>query len=98
MAKSNRYFFTKRVFKETIVLFLEKDVFKSYLEDYKILEFIHFKCLRDLKKRQINFVVLQGLTIVASGHFSINMYAFYYSKVKVIALLESVKKRSIGQL
>ena len=96
MAKSNRYFFTKRVFKETIVLFLEKDVFKSYLEDYKILEFIHFKCLRDLKKRQINFVVLQGLTIVASGRVCINIYSFYYYKLKVNSLLESVKKISIG--
>ncbi len=98
MAKANRYFFTKKVFKETIVLFLEKESYTSYLEDYKILKLIHFKNVQDLKKRKINFIVLQGLTIVESGMFMENNYAYYYSKVKIIGLLESMKVRSLGQL
>lgn len=93
MSKVNRYLFTKNVFKETVVLFLEKENYRSFLDDYQILHFIGFKRLKDLEKRKINYVVLQGLTLVDYKFYIDNQFAIYFIKVKLLSFFRKRLKK-----
>lgn len=98
MSRLYRYTFSKQFFKETIILFLEKEEYRSFKEDYKILEMIRFKKISDLKRKKINYVVLQGLTIIDQESFVDNTYKIYYTKVMLLNLIEREKDKIIGQL
>ena len=59
----NKYLFFKHLFPNCILLFKSKNTYKSYKQDLYILKYIHFQSLKDLKKKQINFIVIDGVKI-----------------------------------
>ena len=59
----NRYFFFKRLYFDCIILFKYENNYKSIKDDLFVLNYINFKSLKDLKIRNINFIVIDGLEV-----------------------------------
>ncbi len=78
-----RYKFTKLVYKDTMVIFLEKGKYMSIKVDKDILNYIKFKDLSDLNKNNINYLVLDGLSIKHINKFNNNRYQIFYVKVRL---------------
>ena len=78
MSSHNRYYFTKNVYPKYIVLLIKKDYYYSFGKDREILILIGFKNKMSLlKKKRINYVVLDNLDIVREESFPDNNYDKY---------------------
>ncbi len=74
----HRYSFTKSVYPNYLVLLLKKDKYYSYGRDRKVLEYLKFKNKTYiLKKKKINYLVLDELDIIEKNEYSDNMLDKY---------------------
>ena len=76
----NRYKFTKGVYSDYIILILKNGKYYSFDYDKKILDYIGFNNkLSILKKKKINFIVLDDLEILGYAKYEINnLYKYLY--------------------
>ena len=93
MGLKNRYFFLKRTYPKTIILFLKNAKYKSYGLDNNFLTFLHFKNLSTLNKLKINYLVLQNMEILNHQIFSHNMYDIYYKRYQFIKIITIIHNR-----
>jgi len=94
MTKINRYKFAKYNYKDYLILLLCKGKYKSFNVDKKILKIINFKKLDNLNKRQINYIILDNLTIIKKKQFKNNKYYNYYVKARTLMIVDYIKARA----
>lgn len=78
MSAYNRYSFTKRVYPDYIILLNKNNKYYSYGSDRMILDYIKFKNKTYiLRKKKINYLVLDELDITEKMEFFDNMFDRY---------------------
>ena len=92
MSAYNRYSFTKEVYPDYVVLLLKKDKYYSYGKDRKVLEYIKFNNKTSiLRKKKINYLVLDELDIVERYEYMNNQIDKYMCLVRLKKILEEIK-------
>lgn len=80
MSAYNRYYFTKKLFPNFLVLIVKKGKYYSYDGDVRILKYIKFKDkINIIKNKKINYLVLDELEIIEKCEFidnQLNKYIF----------------------
>ena len=91
MSAYNRYSFTKEVYPDYVVLLLRKDKYYSYGKDRKVLEYIKFNNKTNiLRKKKINYLVLDELDIVEKFECIDNELDRYFSLVRMKKILYEI--------
>lgn len=92
MSAYNRYSFTKEVYPDYIVLLIKKDKYYSYGKDRKILEYIKFRNKTSiLRKKKINYLVLDELDIVEKYEYLDNQIDRYMYFVRINSIFKKIK-------
>ena len=92
MSAYNRYSFTKEVYPNYIVLLVKKNKYYSYSIDRKVLDYIKFKDKTYiLRKKHINYLVLDELDIVEKYEYSDNQLDKYIYLVNMKKILDEIK-------
>ena len=92
MSAYNRYYFTKGVYPNYIIILLKKGKLFSFSIDSKILSSIGFKDkVSVFKKKKINYIVLDELDIIEKMEFDDNNYDKYVYLVKLNEILDEIK-------
>lgn len=92
MSAYNRYSFTKEVYPNYVVLLVKKNKYYSYSIDRKVLDYIKFKDKTYiLRKRHINYLVLDELDIVEKYEYSNNQLDRYIYLVDMKKILDEIK-------
>ena len=92
MSAYNRYSFTKEVYPDYVVLLVKKNKYYSYSIDRKVLDYIKFKDKTYiLRKKHINYLVLDELDIVEKYEYSDNQLDKYIYLVNMKKVLNEIK-------
>lgn len=92
MSAYNRYSFTKEVYPDYVVLLVKKNKYYSYSIDRKVLDYIKFKDKTYiLRKKHINYLVLDELDIVEKYEYSDNQLDKYIYLVGMKKILNEIK-------
>ena len=92
MSAYNRYSFTKEVYPDYVVLLVKKNKYYSYSIDRKVLDYIKFKDKTYiLRKKHINYLVLDELDIVEKYEYSDNQLDRYIYLVNMKKILDEIK-------
>ena len=92
MSAYNRYSFTKEVYPNYVVLLVKKNKYYSYSIDRKVLDYIKFKDKTYiLRKKHINYLVLDELDIVEKYEYSDNQLDRYIYLVNMKKILDEIK-------
>ena len=92
MSAYNRYSFTKEVYPNYVVLLVKKNKYYSYSIDRKVLDYIKFKDKTYiLRKKHINYLVLDELDIVEKYEYSNNQLDRYIYLVNMKKVLNEIK-------
>ena len=92
MSAYNRYYFTKKIYPNYIILLLKKNKPYSFGIDRRILEFISFNDkTRILQKKKINYLILDELDIIEKYEYDDNNYDKYVYLVKIGEILDEIK-------
>ena len=92
MSAYNRYSFTKEVYPNYVVLLVKKNKYYSYSIDRKVLDYIKFKDKTYiLRKKHINYLVLDELDIVEKYEYSNNQLDRYIYLVNMKKILDEIK-------
>ena len=92
MSAYNRYSFTKEVYSNYIILLKRKNRYYSYSIDRKVLDYIKFKDKTYiLRKKHINYLVLDELDIVEKYEYSNNQLDRYIYLVDMKKILDEIK-------
>ena len=92
MSAYNRYSFTKEVYPNYVVLLVKKNKYYSYSIDRKVLDYIKFKDKTYiLRKKHINYLVLDELDIVEKYEYSNNQLDRYIYLVDMKKVLNEIK-------
>ncbi len=92
MSAYNRYSFTKEVYPDYVVLLVKKNKYYSYSIDRKVLDYIKFKDKTYiLRKKHINYLVLDELDIVEKYEYSNNQLDRYIYLVDMKKILDEIK-------
>lgn len=85
MSVKNRYEFTKRYYRNCVILILIKR--KLYI--YKNNVLVDFKMINELKKLHIDYIIIDNLEIIYNKYED-NRYLEYYLKYKIDGILNNV--------
>ena len=92
MSAYNRYYFTKKIYPNYLILLYKKGRYYSYGNDSKILRYIKFKNkLRYLDKNRINYLVLDNLDIVIKKEYDDNKLDKYLYLVYLNEIFNEIK-------
>ena len=92
MSAYNRYSFTKGVYPDYVVLLYKKNKYYTYGKDRKILEYIKFKNKTSiLRKKKINYLVLDELDIVEKYEYLDNQMDRYLYLINMKKILDEIK-------
>ena len=73
-----RYNFIKNIYKDYIVLITKKNKIITYDKDKELLDFLNIKDLRELKKYNINYIIIDKNNEIFYRYNSINNNYNYY--------------------
>ena len=94
----NRYSEIKKLYDDYLILIKKKNKYLSYENDKEILDYIKFSKVKELKKRKINYLILENLDIIEMiDNKEKNKYYTYFIKVKIKRMLEIIKERMINE-
>lgn len=92
MSMYNRYSFTKNVYKDYIVLIIRKNKYYSYNKDREVLDYIRFKDKTNvLRKRHINYLVLDDLDIIEKCEYVDNKLERYNYLINIDKIFNKIK-------
>ena len=92
MSAYNRYSFTKEVYPNYVVLLVKNNRYYSYAKDKRVLEYIGFKNKTNiLRKKRINYLVLDELDIVEKYEYSSNELDRYLCLICMKKIFDEIK-------
>lgn len=80
----NRYIFFKRLYKDYVIVFVEKDRYISFGIDKYLLEFINNK--------DLNYIIVDNDNDIKVKKFKVNKYREYVYKIFLFHLIDFVCK------
>lgn len=84
----NRYNFTKDIYSDYLVIIYRLGNYYSFSYDKDILKYIKFKGnTYILKRRKINYLILNNLDIIEINKYEDNRYDYY---LKIICIIKIV--------
>ena len=84
----NRYLFTKKLYSDYLVIIYRLGNYYSFYSDKDITEYIRFKGnTKILKRKRINYLVLNNLDIIEINKYYDNRYDYY---LKIICIIKVV--------
>lgn len=96
MSMINRYNFTKNVYKDYLIIIRRKNKYYTFSKDKKILNYINFKDkIYVIKKKQINYLVLDNLDIIDITKYDNNNYNKYLYLSYIDDILLEIRRRLI---
>ena len=96
MSMINRYNFTKNVYKDYLIIIRRKNKYYTFSKDKKILNYINFKDkIYVIKKKQINYLVLDNLDIIDITKYDNNNYNKYLFLSYIDDILLEIRRRLI---
>lgn len=92
----NRYNFTKNVYKDYLIIIRRKNKYYTFSKDKKILNYINFKDkIYVIKKKQINYLILDNLDIIDITKYDNNNYNKYLYLSYIDDILLEIRRRLI---
>lgn len=85
MGKLNRYNFAKKCYQDYVILLLIKNKLYTYINN----KLVSFKCLNELKKLHINYVILDNLDVIVK-EYEDNNYKLYYLKYILNSTIDDI--------
>ena len=96
MSMINRYNFTKNVYKDYLIIIRRKNKYYTFSKDKKILNYINFKDkIYVIKKKHINYLVLDNLDIIDITKYDNNNYNKYLYLSYIDDILLEIRRRLI---
>lgn len=96
MSMINRYNFTKNVYKDYLIIIRRKNKYYTFSKDKKILNYINFKDkIYVIKKKQINYLILDNLDIIDITKYDNNNYNKYLYLSYIDDILLEIRRRLI---
>ena len=89
--KSNRYVFFKRCYPDYLILINKNNKIKSYNFDKKLLYYLEIENIKKLEKLNINYLILENISIVKKQSYKYNKYYLYYKRCRFNILIEKIK-------
>lgn len=86
-----RYDVLKHIYQNYLILIIKNNKYVTFDEDKIIFNYIN----RNLNKYEINYIILDNLDIIIKKEYENNNYLYYYTKYKLINLLERRKLNEI---
>lgn len=86
-----RYNVLKYIYQNYLILLIKNNKYYTFDEDKIIFNYIN----RNLNKYEINYIILDNLDIIVKKEYENNNYLYYYTKYKLINLLERRKLNEI---
>ncbi|MDD4187381.1 MAG: hypothetical protein PHX04_01220 [Bacilli bacterium] len=87
----NRYNFFKKKFKHYIILIKKKDIYYTFDQDKEILKYIEYKKINDVRKKQINYIIIDNLEIELKKEYPNNNYELYLLKIFIKQILSKIE-------
>lgn len=92
MSAYNRYYFTKNVYSDYIVILVKKDRLYSYDIDMKLLKYLKFNNkVNILKKLKINYLILDNLDIIEINNYKNNNLYKYMNILYLNKIFKEIK-------
>lgn len=79
-----RYEVIKKLYPNYLILLIKNNKYYTFDEDKIIFNYIN----RNLNRYEINYIILDNLDIIVKKEYENNNYLYYYTKYKLINLLE----------
>ena len=91
MSMINRYKFTKKIYSDYLVIIYRLGNYYSFSYDKDILKYIKFKGNTNIiKRRRINYLVLNNLDIIEINKYKDNRYDYYMKIICIIKVVNMV--------
>ena len=91
MSMINRYKFTKNIYKNYLVIIYRLGNYYSFSYDKDILKYIKFKGSTNIiKRRRINYLVLNNLDIIEINKYKDNRYDYYLKIICIIKVINYI--------
>lgn len=98
MSMYNRYSFTKKIYKDYLILIKRKNKYYTFNKDKKILNYINFKNkVYIIKKKQINYLILDDLDIIDIIKYKDNNYNKYLYISYINDILLEIKRSMLSE-
>ena len=88
----NRYYEIKNIYKDYIIFIKRKNKY-ILMENNTFIELLNLKKLKYIKKRNINYLILDNLEILEKHEYENNRYNEYYIKSKLIDIVKYISER-----
>ena len=87
----NRYKFTKNIYSDYLVIIYWLGNYYSFSYDKDILKYIKFKGNTNIiKRRRINYLVLNNLDIIEINKYKNNSYDYYLKIICIIKVINYI--------
>ncbi len=86
----HRYYELKKLFKDYIIIFIYKNNYKTINIDNKIIEYLKCKNILDIKKYNLNYLIIDNLDIIEKKEYENNKYKEYLLKVELISIINKI--------
>ena len=87
----NKYKFTKNIYSDYLVIIYRLGNFYSFSYDKNILKYIKFNGNTNIiKRRRINYLVLNNLDIIEINKYKNNRYDYYLKIICIIKVVNMV--------
>ena len=91
MSMINRYKFTKNIYSDYLVIIYRLGNYYSFSYDKNILKYIKFKGNTNIiKRRRINYLVLNNLYIIEINKYKDNRYDYYLKIICIIKVINYI--------
>lgn len=86
-----RYNVLKHIYQNYLILIIKNNKYYTFDEDKLLFNYTN----KNLNKYEINYIILNNLDIIIKKEYENNNYLYYYTKYKLINLLERRKLNEI---
>lgn len=89
MGLINRYIFIKRIYKDSLIIFIKNNKYYCIKEDKDIFK-ICKNNISEVRKNKINYLIIDNLVVIESHFYKDNNYNKYKMLIIVMKVLEMV--------
>ena len=92
MSASNRYYFTKELYPNYLVLIIKKNKLISFGRERRLLEYIGFNGkINYIRRRKINYLILDNLDIIEIKNYNNDNLNKYLSLMNSEEIFKEIK-------
>ena len=89
MSLINRYIFIKRIYKDSLIIFIKNNKYYCIKEDKDIFK-ICKNNISEVRKNKINYLIIDNLVVIESHFYKDNNYNKYKMLIIVMKVIELI--------